>query len=364
MKTSVGVDGRRALGALYRLGTVTAQHLATLEGMPRSTAQEVLQALQKNKLVDQRDQKPPWETRRRGRAPAHFFLHTRGGGQAILHGAEAAGARLRGKRDRQQAMERYARCGMPYQIPHRWLGNAACVELVRRAARVEGVAVAASEINSESSDEFPLRIANTRKIYPDGVFPISFGGVPQRFYMEAETNERRADLLAKMDAYSSLWLTMRDEAVSERKRVLQYRFRVPDDARAQGFAETWVPIGFSGLTPVVFVYPSAEMAARMRLYAFNAVKAGRASLTSYLRLSERWEAHGIRPGWFFLFAGLDDLQADALGPCFMPVSAFDEEWGGFEAPLKACASMVEECYRLENDLRISWEEKVEAGHAS
>lgn len=364
MKTSVGVDGRRALGALYRLGTLTAPQLAVLEGMPRSTAQEVLQALRKNKLVDQRDQKPSWENRRRGRAPAHFYLHKRSGGQAILHGAEAAGVRLKGRKDEKEALERYARCGMPYQIPHRYLGNSACVALINDAKGTESVDISSLDMHAECYEDFPLTSEGDRKIYPDGIFTVSWGNLAQRFHLETETNERRADLLAKIDAYSARWLSLRTAVVAEHERELRARFRVTDDARAQKFAETWIPVGFSGLAPVVFVYPTAETAARMRLYTFNAVRESRASLTRYLRLSKKWEGHGIYPGWFFLFAGLNELQAGALDSYCMPVSAFDDEWGRFEVPLRACASVVEQCYRLDDDLRISWEEKIAAGHDS
>lgn len=304
-RTSVGVNGPVALDLLYRLGSLTKSHLATFADMGKSQAQATLQGLRENKICEQRNQKTKCSSRR-GRAPAHYYLSKRSGGEGILEGAAAAGIETRGKRSQKAALDRYSNFGVPSQVSHVWLRNEYFSWLVTGTREMAGTVVASpATLQGESCADFPLGQkvpgSSSSLVYPDGRFCLRLAHnrsaeSARSFYVEAENSPRRAEAKRKVENYTNAW-----------------RQLIRHGSTTHGMVD-------AGYGPVVFVYPRGSDALSVRDYVRDRIAreqredTSEAYLTPLRLLKEAFGRMSILydPGQFFLFVGLDEIRE--LGP--------------------------------------------------
>lgn len=310
-RTSVGVNGPAATDLLFRLGSLTAPHLAEIASLSKSSAQATLQNLRENGICDQRDKPLPWREERRGRGQAHYFLSKKSGGTGVLEGAASAGVETRGKKSQKKVLDRYSFFGVPEHVTHCWLRNEFYVWLLKGARSFpDRVLVPTGEFYGESCAAFPLGVpgagsAGREKgtVRPDGRFDF---GLPAKrgnsyvrsFYVEAETNPRRAEAKRKTDRYLEAWWSVIGFGKSPRELV------------AGGFG------------PTIFVYPDARVAKGMRDYVRRrldeeqkAADADPVASSPLKRLRETFVRMGVEhdPGRFILFVGMDEIHAARPG---------------------------------------------------
>ena len=316
--------------------------------MTRSTAGKTLKSLERSRLADQKKPKlPPW-ARGPGRPHSVYYLSRGNYDSAIVEGAFAAGIEQE-KRGRRL----YARCQMPARATHAWLRNEFYRLLVEHCEEA-GAVVPPGRMWSESDPTFPVSGPTTQgpagPVYPDGSFEVSWGpDLRCGFLVEAETRSRPAEVLDKIERYARVWnswSTNTPQTLDGREapvRILNYQ----------------------GFKPVVFVLPKARTAAglRQQVRAIAAEEAARVPLErkvlkNYLLLDGAWRKvcadfgieFGFRVGWFFLFAGLDELKArGAFSSVYKPVVPSPQMDGGSaeEVDLRETADEVASAHEVD-----------------
>ncbi len=308
---AVGLHGARLTSALYRVGCATAPELAALVGIPRRAANEQLLALLRSGYAARVRSWPSWHPDPVGRAPDVYHLERRG---VELGAAEC------GVEDEDLARRRYKRCRVPASLSHVELRTAYYDELAAACGASRGAWLL--EAWAEHAPVYPLReaaaapgisaLAGSRRgeVQPDGmvVLAVEAPGASRealglRMHLEAETGSRKtSDAAVKAAAYA-----LRDAA--------RCRAREPAGRPPRG-AYLSAPEG--GWEPVIFLAPTARAAGRMRERAAR-------DLPSHPWASPFLRAmagqHGVHPGWFVLFVGLDEARGSgALSAVYRPLT--------------------------------------------